>query len=64
MGVLDRSIRQHDSELDGVVSLGAHRLLDTFEHSVAILWMHPLQHCVAVRKTQLRIEAPNSKIFL
>src|ERR1700737_3754639 len=62
--VFDRSVGQHDSELDNVVSFFAQRLLGAFEHLVAILWMDPLQDGLPIRKTLLRIEAPNSEIFL
>src|SRR5229473_6706547 len=64
MDVSNCSIGQPDSELDGVVSPLAHCVLDAFDHPAAILWMDPLQHRFAVRKALLRIEAPNSEIFL
>src|SRR5258708_7884575 len=64
MDVSNSSIGKHDSELDGVVSSLAHCALDVFDNPVAILWMDPLQYRFTVRKALLRIEAPNSEIFL
>ena len=64
MDVSNRSIGQHDSELDVVASSFAHCVLDVFDNPAAILWMDPLQYCFAVWKALLRIEAPNSEIFL
>src|SRR5882672_5474337 len=62
--MFDLPLGEHNFELDVVIYFFTHCLLDIFDHPVSILWMDSLQHCFAVRKTLLRIEAPNSEIFL
>ena len=64
MDVFHHSVRQHNSELVDAISSLAQGLLDGFGHPVAILWMDALQHHLASRRALLRIEAPDSEIFL
>jgi hypothetical protein len=64
MDVSNYSIWEHDSELEGIVSSAAHCVLDVFDDPAAILWVDSLHYGCPVRKALLRIEAPNSEIFL
>jgi len=49
--IFDCSIRQYDSELARVVSFLAHCLLDLFPYPASIVWVDPLPHSIAARKT-------------
>ena len=46
--IFDRSIGKYDSELECEISFLTHGLLGLYVHSLAIIWMYPLQYSFAV----------------
>src|SRR4029453_1798893 len=62
--VFDRSIGKDDSELEREISFLMQGLLGLYIHSLAIIWMDPLQHSFPVREALQRIKSPDSVTFL
>src|ERR1700757_5058550 len=62
--IFDRSIGQHDSQLDCVVSFLVQSLHKLFAHRIAVVRMDPLRCCFVARKSLRWIEPPDSVIFV
>ena len=62
--IFDRSIGKYDSELESEISLLPQCLLGLYIHSLAIIWMDPLQHRFPVREALQRIKPPYLVAFL
>jgi hypothetical protein len=62
--IFDRSIGKYDSELECETSFLAHGLVGLHIHSLAIIWMYPLQYSFPVREALQRIEFPDAVTFL
>src|SRR6476660_10050087 len=62
--IFDRSIGQHDSPLECVVSFLVQCLQKLFAHRIAVVRMDPLHCCFVARKSLRWIEPPDSVIFV
>ena len=62
--MFDRSVGKYNSELECETSFLTHGLVGLCIHSLAIIWMYPLQHGFPVREALQRIESPDQVAFL
>jgi hypothetical protein len=62
--IFDRPIGKYDSELECETSFLTQGLLGLYIDSLAIIWMHPLQHGFLVREALQWIKFPDSVTLL
>ena len=62
--MFDRSVGKYNSELECEISFLTQGLVGLCIHSLAIIWVYPLQHGFPAREALQRIKSPDSVTFL